>query len=184
MDIRRHIRDKPGAAGTLAAALCLGALALLAWEFHASRSNPQRAFAGKTFFSDDDGQTWFLDDESKIPPFDHNGKPACRAAVYRCGMARPFVAYLQKYTESQLAHLDSMRKSFIKSHPNDPLPTGQLEMLPMAVKKPGGSKWISPPSSDRTSDPAAYYNAMRPVCPDGSTDVTEVLPSDSDALPG
>ena len=37
------------------------------------------------FFTDDDGATWFADDAKKIPPFDHNGKQAVRARVYRSG---------------------------------------------------------------------------------------------------
>jgi hypothetical protein len=65
------------------------------------------AFLGKGFYSDDDGATWFMDDVSKGSPFDHNGKQAYRAMVYRCAGGKPFVAYLGKYSDKQKAQMDA-----------------------------------------------------------------------------
>ena len=51
----------------------------------------------KAFFSDDDGQTYFTDAADKIPPFDHKGKQAVTAYVFRCNGGKPFVGYLEMY---------------------------------------------------------------------------------------
>src|SRR5579862_9820782 len=98
MNIRKKMNEKPALGLAIAGAICAVAIAFFAWQFSGRRS-VDAAYAGKTFFSDDDGRSWFIDDESKLPPFDHNGKQACRAAVYRCGSGKPFVAYLQKYSD-------------------------------------------------------------------------------------
>ncbi len=41
-----------------------------------------------------------IDDLDKVVPFDHGGKPAVRAMVFRCKNGKPFVAYLQRYSEA------------------------------------------------------------------------------------
>jgi hypothetical protein len=43
---------------------------------------PEHHFSGKTaFYSDDDGQTWFIESVYKTTPFDHNGRQATRARI-------------------------------------------------------------------------------------------------------
>ena len=181
MDLRKTINEKPALVAVVAVVLCVVAFAVLGWEIFGSRSNPQAAYAGKTFFSDDDGKSWFIDDESKIPPFDHNGKLAYRAAVYRCKTGKPFVAYLQKYSKNQAAQIAAMTESAAEHAPGHTLVVDPAD-FPMDVKKPGDSQWFSATANGGEKfDPAAYQQVMIPVCPDGSKTMTALLPSDPDA---
>lgn len=181
MDIRSTIREKPILVGTVAVAACVFGFAFLGWQVFGSRSNPQLTYAGKAFFSDDDGKTWFIDDESKLPPFDHNGRQAYRAVLYRCATGKPFVAYLERYSSSDLAKLAEMRKAALARDPNSPTPTLPPGASHFEVKKPGEAKWVAVTAGDTGLDAADYQRVTHPVCPDGSASVTQVQPYDSDA---
>ena len=66
--------------GVAIAAIAVALASILILWRH--REGPPALGAGvQAFFSDDDGKTWFPDDAMKIPPFDHNGKPAYRAGL-------------------------------------------------------------------------------------------------------
>ena len=120
---------------------------------------------GKVFYSDDDGVTWFLDDAFKGSPFDHKGKEADRAFVYRCGSkGRPFVAFLGQYSDDQRARwaMDTGNKVAAQSR--------VAAELPRKFKIPGGT-W-------KTVAPGASYPAVR--CPAGDSVALEVSPFDLD----
>lgn len=176
MDIRKTINDKPGLAIGIAAAVGLLGILLLIWEI--SPSKAESANVGKAFFSDDDGKSWFIDDDSKLSPFDHGGKAACRAAVYRCGNGKPFVAYLSKYSDAQLAQIADAKKALSEPQAKGTRPMSD-PAFPMEVKKPGDSKWIRAPGTGAKADAAGYQRVTNVVCPDGSSAVTAVRPSDS-----
>src|ERR1041384_2844291 len=72
----------------------------------------QASMTRKSYYSDDDGKTYFVDDIGKIVPYLHNGKPAVLAHVYQCeGSKEKFVGYLQKYTDQVRAQLEYMAAS-------------------------------------------------------------------------
>jgi len=123
------------------------------------------------FYSDDDGQTWFADDVARISPFDHHGKKACVAAVFRCDNGRPFVGYLQRYSEEAKANLEKT----IAAQP------GLIPLLFASsrreVKKPGDSKWTA--ANGPNVDTASVSKILDPGCPAGSQ-VVQVTPQDSD----
>jgi len=50
------------------------------------------------FYTDDNGKTFFKDDRFKVVPFDHNGKQAYRADVFRCPDGKQFVGLLYRHT--------------------------------------------------------------------------------------
>ena len=100
MGIRQTINEKPQITMGVTGAIILIALIYIA--VHAFGGGPAaHAVKPLAFFSDDDGQTYFVDDGAKIPPFDHNGKQAFKAMVYRCEGGKPFVAYLQRCNDEQ-----------------------------------------------------------------------------------
>jgi hypothetical protein len=103
MGIREKINAKKSAGYGLAALFLLAAGGVLAYT-----QWPQHRFAGKTaFYSDDDGQTWFIDTVYKSTPFDHNGKQAVRAVVYSCENGKTkFCAYLMRDTPEDKKRLD------------------------------------------------------------------------------
>jgi hypothetical protein len=69
---------------------------------------PQHRIKGdKTFFTTDDGQTWFLDSVYRTPPFDYNGGTAVRAVIYSYDQGdKTYCAYLMRYTDSAKKRLD------------------------------------------------------------------------------
>ena len=149
-------------AGTASAAIVLS-LAFVSWECLGGRTSG--APASKAFYSDDDGKTWFVDDRAKLPPFDHNGKVAVRAEIFRCKGGPPFVGYLERYSDAVKAR----RRSADAAHANSF--TAQMMDEPMEVRKPGQTKWV-------TGNAA---RSVTPTCPDGSTDgLMPVFPFDRD----
>src|SRR5579862_39008 len=73
----------------------------------------------KTFFSDDDGQTWFLDSVYQTPPFDRNGKTAVRAVIYSYDHGdKTFCAYLMRFTTSAKKRLDDAIAQAVKDGKN------------------------------------------------------------------
>jgi hypothetical protein len=152
---------------------------LLIWRVFGGRSAAE-ANQGKAFFSDDDGKSWFVDDDSKLPPFEHNGKTAYGAAVYRCLTGKPFVAYLEKYSDSQLAKIAAEKQEYAQQHPDSAPMTG-VPYYPMDVKKPGEPQWFPATADGGHYNAAAYQRVTKLVCPDGSSQVTMVRPSDNDA---
>jgi hypothetical protein len=98
----------------------------------------------KAFFTVDDGQTWFTDDLTNLPPFDKDGKQAVRAFVFHCSDGKEFVGYLQRFTPAAKRAIDKV------SHP-DPNHAGPLDAsgIQMAytvgreVKRPGETTWIN-----------------------------------------
>src|SRR5450432_2046533 len=51
----------------------------------------------ESFFTVDDGKTWFTDSAANIPPYDKDGKQAVRAFVYRCANGTQFVNHLERF---------------------------------------------------------------------------------------
>jgi hypothetical protein len=179
VDIRSSINENPGRSTAIAGGLLVVA-AVVMWEiFVGASGSPLSAYANKAFFSDDDGKTWFIDDASNLPPFDHDGKKAYRAALFRCGSGKPFIAYLEKYSDAQIKRLAEQRTVDATRTPNQSPGGAPPSDILMDVKRPGDRGWL--PAADAT-DPqkaSAYRNVLVPVCPDGSV-ITVVLPADAD----
>jgi hypothetical protein len=111
----------------------------------------------ENFFTVDDGQTWFADSATKLPPFDHNGQQAVRCYVFK-GKNGKFVGMLEKYSDgtlNMLAHRD----------PSIPL----RDSPPSMVKKPGEKNWQSVGGDEEA------MILMHITGPDGS-DVDRVMP--------
>ena len=88
-------------------------------------------------------------------PFDHDGKPAYRAYVYRCGSGAPFVGFLGRRTAGSFGTGPTNTAEAMRAMArHTPLP-GAIE-----VKKPGQTKWVSL-NSPQGEDIANL------TCPDG-----------------
>lgn len=152
MSIREKIEQYRNAAAAIASALVIVGI-LIIWRQFSAGHRDVAATAAREFYSDDDGKTWFVDSAFKVPPFDHNGKQACRAHVYRCADGKEFVGYLSAF--------DAEDKSKIEAAP------ASRERYVMAdlhetVRRPGSSAWI------RESASREYQKTVDPACPDGS----------------
>ena len=132
------------------------------WDGGEQSANAQ----SKAFFSDDDGKTWFIDDIRKIPPFQHNGKPADRAYVFTCdGGKTKWVGYLERFTpaaKEQMEDADKRRSSMLM---------GPLGPPGRQLKTPGAADWTD------QSNPPQLAKVMGVSCPhDGRHPAEPVLP--------
>ena len=166
MGIRQTLNEKKNLTIAVTSVVILLTIIIIIWELMPSR--PQVASGPRQeFYSDDEGQTFFADEADKVTPFDHNGKPAVRAFVYRCGSGAPFVVYLQRYTVDGKKKAEAMKQKGIS-----PRRMVSNANTMSEVKKPGNQPWVkwSPTTA------SAWATIMRPVCPDGSSTPIPVLP--------
>ncbi|HYO10239.1 MAG TPA: hypothetical protein VER17_14825 [Tepidisphaeraceae bacterium] len=162
MDVRDTLNQHPRAVTFTVISVIVVGLGLILWR--GSGGSPDEASAlEQAFYSTDDGTSWFSDDRRKIYPFDRDGKPAYRAYVFKCGeQGKPFVAYLERFTES--ARKELMNKQ-APAQAGRPVAAEGLE-----VKKPREAEWVK-------ASTAKGNATMTPTCPDNPAGpVQPVLP--------
>ena len=166
MNIREKMNARP--AITAGVAFVILVVALVAIYFQWGR-NKKLPVPRRAFFTIDDGQSYFVDDINKIPPFDHEGKTAYRCYVFTAdGGATKFVGRLERYTPQGKAQVEEM----LKNGGNAGMPMNRFGSLLKEIKAPGtGDKdWIP------AGDPRAA-SLLVPQAPDGtSTNVKGVTP--------
>jgi hypothetical protein len=122
----------------------------------------------QAFYTVDDGQHWFLDDATKIPPFQHDGKTAYRAMVYQCKTdSKEFVARLERYSDADRQRIESLtsNKSGGSGHGPDTTVVELPQILSrVEVKRPGDANWVM--AAPATME--AYGKVMQPQCPGGA----------------
>jgi hypothetical protein len=165
--IRQVMNDKPWIGLTMAGLVLAIGLALI-WG-HLSGHGPSEP-GDKAFFTTDDGKTWFAADVTNIPPFDREGKQACRAIVLRCGNGEPFVHHLESYPPQVRKQLeDSVAAAGDQSQKIITVVRGERMLLDdVLVKKPGDPGWVRLTPKDAE----AYRKISIPACPDGQDMVT------------
>ena len=144
--IRRNPRIGAVAGSVL---LVVGLVAILMQSVGGRRS----VSPGNAFYTTDEGATLFADAADLLPPFDHDGKEAVRAAVFSCdnGQHR-WVQYLFKYSPEALTGAAQMKAAGMKH-----ISLGTDSAL---VKRPGDKAWAR----------AIDSPIMTPRCPDGQPD--------------
>jgi hypothetical protein len=182
MGIREQLNRHPGAAALVVVALFAASVAVLALWANARRGVPERVT--RVYYSSTDGNTYFADDANRVYPFDHNGTPAYRAYVYRCGDGQPFVSYLARYTDSARSRLTELGDS---PKGDAAAEAAQLRGTAIEVRRPGDTEWVG------LFSPGGQEIARHPPCPDGSRAVpveppqvreTPPAPSGASVSPG
>lgn len=110
----------------------------------------------KSWYTSDNGSTWFADDLSKLPPFEKDGKTVSRVYLYSCpGETKPFVGYLERFTPAGKAKLQK-----ILERKGAPVPGSIEEIMTneVEVAKPGTNTWVRP------TDPEGIA-ICKPKCP-------------------
>lgn len=172
MGIRQKFNDNPAMTVGVAAIVIIGAgiVAVRSSCYDDSgSSDPRVGPPKKQFFTTDDGPNprLFADDATWIPPFDHDGKPAYRARVYRCPHGKQFVVYLERFNDTDRKRLqDAIDQAKAR---NERLSGPDDFPKDIEVKRPGDKEWIR--MSAATSD--RYVAIVTPVCPEGSIDGVE-----------
>jgi hypothetical protein len=163
--IRETLEKKKSLSAVAASVLLAGSLVAI---FVQARSMGP-AGPGDTYYTDDDGQNFFVADSFKLPPFDHGGKQAVRAHVFECGGKR-VVGYMSRYTDEAKKLLDEAKaaKDAGKPPPNVPA-LARVAQTGTEIKRPGDKVWV------RASDMTKANKVRIFRCPDGSAP-PEVFP--------
>lgn len=91
MATREIINQRPVLSGVLALIVILVATGAILF----TRRGDDAYKPAQSYFTVDDGRTYFTDDITKLPPFEHDGQEAVQCYLFRCGETR-FVGYLMK----------------------------------------------------------------------------------------
>jgi hypothetical protein len=147
--LRETLNENPRLTTGLTAAMIVLVLGYIVWSFMGGETRSAGAGASggrQAYFTDDDGKTYFADDLKKVPPFDHNGKQAVRARVYKAN-GKEFVNHLERFTPEAKKKVEAVYNSGKPN--NDPTVFESIQQSGMEVKNPGDAKWT------KMGDPAA-----------------------------
>jgi hypothetical protein len=137
--------------------------------FRSSAGPTSQTLMARSYYTFDDGATWFVDDAQRVPPFEHNGKTAVRVRMYSSGDGKKlFPGYLERYTEEARRRIAAAQRGDREAAG---MQTGRtlvslMEELLISgteVKKPGpGGTWV------RRSDLQTAARVLDVRAPDGS----------------
>jgi hypothetical protein len=116
---------------------CCVALIVSAWVIVRSlRPRAPETVGQHLYYTDDDGETWFVADNKAKPPFDHNGKEAVCVFLYSCdGGKTKYVSYLLKFDSS----VSGNTRDDPEPSATPQIPVGAPGTL---VKRKGDAKWV------------------------------------------
>src|SRR5215218_3079395 len=160
MSLRETFNERPKLAGGIAAGCAAAAVLLVVAHVLDLRAAPIGAARPEhAFFTVDDGKTWFIDDASRLAPFDRDGQAAVRAYVCEAGGTR-FVNHLERYTDAGKKAMTQVREAAKKGPPPGQL-VAAAQQRGREVKRPGDAKWMP------TSSSAGSIAITTLKCPDG-----------------
>jgi hypothetical protein len=139
MGIRETLNEKRRLAAGIAATCVCACVLLVVWEMKGDAPPPTQQ-SNKAFFTDDGVKT-FVDDVSRIPPFEHNGKQAIRAYLFTCDGGRTkFIGYLERLPKDSKTRLEAIQKN--PAAANDAMGMRVRSTIVSEVKKPNDAKWV------------------------------------------
>lgn len=163
--VRAVLRRRPKIAAALAAMMIVVASGYLTWFFWPP---PRFPLPTRAWYTVDDGATRFDDDAERIPPFDHDGRPAVRLHLFSCdGGKTSFVGYLQKLPDETMKHYRELGI--------DPATVDDDQLAAFGgwlAKRPGSGNWVN----SRT-ECDAFAAVVSVHCPDGGAhSLEEIFP--------
>jgi hypothetical protein len=151
MGAREWLNEHPsvaiaGGGGIVVLAIGLIVMQVLASRHHYPDGPPQ------SYFTVDDGKTFFAASSTNVPPFDHNGQQAVAAYVFECG-GQKFVGYMERFTPKYHDYVVANGR------------TPEANRYGRELKRPGDTKWLQ--SGDLQKE--GELEDIR--CPNGGTDI-------------
>ncbi len=166
MGIRQSLNENPVVTTIITVVIMVSAIGFIGYKIFFGGA-PSPKFPSTSYFSDDNGATWYIDDAKNIPPYDHNGKKAYIAKLFRCGeTGKPFVGYLEGFDDEAKAKIaDKMQK---EGRPA--LAAERLYMnRGMMIKRPQDTDWVESKGDSRDPDTMKKWaEIMNPKCPGDS----------------
>lgn len=170
MGLRDFLNQRPALTTGITLGVIVLAVGFVLWRVLGSEVSPDATLVTKAYFTDDDGASWFVDELSKVPPFQRNGKTAVGVQMFTCdGGKTLFVGWLKRFTPEG----KRKREEMLARAKNQPAAifVDAEDFSAAEVKKPRTAEtgWV------KETDPSA--DAVRAVtCPDGSTENLEPAP--------
>jgi len=149
MSIRESLSSNKSVGMGVACAIIIVSVGTIAYQVVGMR-NPARSEL-RVYYSVDDGTTFFVDGEERLPPFSYSGGTAVRAHVFE-GSNGPFVGYLERFNSESRRIITKVNDAVKTAKPGDK-PPPELALVSNAqrngreVKKPGAGQWVSIRSS-------------------------------------
>jgi len=165
--IREAINKRPSIAAGTAVALAIG---ICIYSYVESSTRVSRInIPTQSYFTDDDGATYYADDIKIIPPYLHNGKTAVSAYVFKCKDGAPFVGYLEAFTPDSKKILESALTNPGMGGPS--ILMARSEGCLLKAPLTGDRTWLRP------GEPG-YDKIAQVHCPNGGSDedLKPVLP--------
>ena len=156
MGIREWLDQHRRTAMGMGLGVVLLAVVSVVWQVLAQRKTFPSSLPD-SYFTIDDGKTYFEANSANVPPFDYQGQQAVRAYVFECDGKR-FVGYMERYLPDAKQAILAGKK------------TVATERFGREMKKPGGPKWI------KSGDLAVEGKISDVRCPDGHGTPTEIEP--------
>jgi hypothetical protein len=128
MGIREWMNQHRGVTMGIVATIVLVAVGAIVAQVLANRKTYPSA-SPDSFFTVDDGKSFFVASSDNIPPFDYKGKPAVHAYVFQSG-GKKFVGYMERYTPEARQTILAGKRS------------PQIERFGRELKKPGVGEWV------------------------------------------
>jgi hypothetical protein len=105
----------------------------------------------------------FVDDNGKLVPFEHDGRPAYRAYVFTCdGGKTTFVSHLERYTPDGLRKMRQLLAKGGRGTPAAAAVEQDVILTGCEIKRPGDSAWVLN-GNDQLAGPILNVR-----CPDGT----------------
>jgi hypothetical protein len=180
VSIRQAINNNRGVSTGAAAAVVLVAIGFVVFRV-SGLDNPTVPPQDASWFTTDDGKSYFADDLKKVAPFQTaDGRTAVKAIVYQCGEGgAPFVNHLERYNPEALKLMQGgggrpaatqpagesgapSYSEYMRTQGGGRDPAMTARYMGVEVKKPGQGEWIN--RSDVKS-----LAITTPKCPDGSS---------------
>jgi hypothetical protein len=162
--LRETLNENPRLTTGVTAGIIVVVLAFILWPSGGGGGGGAAGGDNQIYFTVDDGKTYFPESAKKVPPFQHQGKEAVRARVYRAG-GKEFVNHLERFTPDAAKKLQELYNS--GKPMNDPTVFEAITQKGMEVKNPGSGNWV------KTSDPAST-KIMQPKST--GQDLEEIFP--------
>jgi len=156
MGLRDRLNQNGGLVTGIITAVVVLATALAVVQVMASRRKIQTKLPD-SFYTVDDGKTFFKANSENVAPFDYDGKQAVQAYVFEANGKR-FVGFLERYTPEA-------KKAIAEGKA-----TPQTQVYGRELKRPGDPTWI------KSGDFAAVGRVTDVRAPDGSAGLEPVEP--------
>jgi hypothetical protein len=136
LSLRDSLNQRPVLAASLVGMALLALVALIWWQIRGATPAVPR-----TYYTIDDGVTYFSDDPTRVTPFEYRGKQAVRAHVFRGPDGKEFVGYLERSNPAAVAVMNRVRNRKPNDPPITPADIG-VATAGREVKKPGDKDWV------------------------------------------